>query len=296
MQFLKDLQNAVHLPLSIRDLFDTVIGVDVGAFFGYTVFSQSWALDDCKYHLSRVTRLTGDTKRGSVSFGKGLEWELDGMAGPPTILQLKGQAFRNILTTEADLRSSCSMLVEFTRSYTPVHVRDFADQMIANLFYLELATDPRLTQPVMVRARCRLQSGPGLLSLVMGLHLREAKARIRAAPSSYQEETFVSASALGRCRDGFDFLRTFQVEIHSLDSEIDVQIEVRQGSMISLSKCPYVVSDLVRDQGIDCVFGRDDNRLPLELTNMNDFTIEDIGVLQKEIDDLIRHWSMLVVV
>jgi hypothetical protein len=69
--------------------------------------------------------------------------------------------------------------------------------------------------------------------------------------------SLVTPGALARCREGDGFLRFLTIPVQSMLSVLDVSID-GLGGRLNISNCPYELRKLVRDQGLDCVFGRKD--------------------------------------
>jgi hypothetical protein len=291
-QMLKSLQSEIHLPLSLRDHFDLVIASGAGTFFAFTIFAKEWALEDCKYHLGNVRTPKGNTSKGSLAFGKGLSWDLGSMPGCEMILHLKDQIFRNTLIAEADIKADLSVVL--TPSSPPANIQLLSHQLIASLFYIELASYPKPGSQTSLRVKCRIPSGASLVSLVTRLHHYKATAFIKVKRRIDRQEIFVTPAALGRCRDGSDFRRTFLIDVPSQSAVIDIQLNSANGNRASLSKCPYSVSALIKDQGLDCIFGRSDHR-HAELADEDDgFVIEEMDSLQQELNEMLTstHWSV----
>ena len=70
-----------------------------GSFFALTLFSERWDLSDCKYHIKNLSEPTFQKKSSTISFGKGLEWNVDEVLrsnGAFACLQINEQTFSNI--------------------------------------------------------------------------------------------------------------------------------------------------------------------------------------------------------
>ncbi|KAH6646832.1 hypothetical protein BKA67DRAFT_595054 [Truncatella angustata] len=77
VDFLRQLQYHIGLPLhALRKQFDMVIGSDIGVFFAQTIFLEGWTIAESGHHVNKLAE-PNLTKRSTISFGKGLEWDLE---------------------------------------------------------------------------------------------------------------------------------------------------------------------------------------------------------------------------
>jgi hypothetical protein len=82
----------------------------------------------------------------------------------------------------------------------------------------------------------------------------------RADDAEYSAEPMVTLAALRECRKGNPFSRVLEMEVASIKSVLDLGMDGLAGQEL-LSNCPYRLLELVKDQGLDCVFGRKDHQV-----------------------------------
>ncbi|KAH7000879.1 hypothetical protein EDB80DRAFT_721123 [Ilyonectria destructans] len=269
IKFLKDLQSFIGLPLPLQEHFDLVIGSGIGLYFVQTIFLEGWSLSDCQYHLKNLDDPKVDKRRSLVSFGKGLTWRMERTAsckGMNAVLIFEGHHMtERRAEIHAILRENEP---DFTVRYMggPYNVsslKSSTKRMLSCLFYIELMSTPMLyssPETVCVRLLCRLPPSPEMMSLIRGLHLRSARIHYRGAEAEWAIESLVTPAILARCRRGESFSRDFEVQVSAMDSEVDVRLHDTLIGEQSISNCPYKVEKLIKDQGLDCAFGRRDHR------------------------------------
>ncbi|KAH8891478.1 hypothetical protein GQ53DRAFT_648395, partial [Thozetella sp. PMI_491] len=167
------------------------------------------------------------------------------------------------------------------------------DRLFASLFYLELTALPDFyagPERACLRLQCRVPPGPALVDLVTGLQQRQARMYYGGDNTDYASELLVSPKALARCRRGGVFSRALTIPVRSMSSPLDVRIDGLSGPQ-HISNCPYELQKLVRDQGLDCVFGRKDHR---DLTQEGASTFvmfEAIDRLSRALEGVISLWA-----
>lgn len=167
--------------------------------------------------------------------------------------------------------------------YNISSLKSSTKRMISCLFYVELTSTPMLyssPEIVCVRLLCRLSPSPEMMSLIRGLHLRSTCIYYRGVEAEWTVESLVTPEILTRCRRGESFSRDFEVQVSAMDSELDVRLRDTVIGEQSISNCPYKVERLIRDQGLDCAFGRRDHRFLCETQSTAG------GVLTAEIEKL----------
>ena len=165
-----------------------------------------------------------------------------------------------------------------------------ASRMISHLFYIELLSVPTLysvPDRALLRLRCRLPSGPPLMDLVSRLRERKARVFYRGDEETYTVETLVTSAALARCRDGEDFTITLNVSVTSMSSTLDVKIDGVVVGEEPISNCPYELRSLVRDQGLNCVFGRKDHRVVGKTEESEEVAIQELDRLCETLDEAV---------
>ena len=151
-------------------------------------------------------------------------------------------------------------------------IRQTAFKLISALFYIEIVEEPSFyTSPQIctLRIQCRLTGTP-LLQVLSWLQ----KSRIRIAYKG--EGTHFSDTLL--CPETLavnSFCKLIKIRVMTLDTNITVKLGPLDGSYYAISKCPYRLGNLIRDQGFDC-FGdmsqlgsdRDSSELQLQLERL----------------------------
>ncbi|KAK0631606.1 hypothetical protein B0T14DRAFT_443704 [Immersiella caudata] len=298
-RFLRDFQTFLGLSaFPLRDQFDLIIGSNIGAFFAQTVFLEKWDLADCQYHLPQIT--APKCRQSTVDFGKGLKWDLSKTRqfnGPDVVLLIRDQAFSNkefkrassALSLARDKNpSGVDITVEYGGgSYNSGLLRQIAGKMHSYLFYVELLSVPTFysapgSEVIQIRLLCRLphclpnESNAPMLDFLS--KLRQQKTRIIYGADGMQHvEPLVTPELWDRCRKGQGFSRSLSIVVKSSASVLDIRVG-DPGCSNSVSNCPYKLSKLIRDQGLDSVFGRKDCRLSKD-TGLYGSAIEEIHAL-----------------
>jgi hypothetical protein len=133
------------------------------------------------------------------------------------------------------------------------------DKLFSSMFYIELLRAPRLVEVGLLcqaRIRCRLSpSQTAFMPLIN--RLRNYRARF-----TYQSQILpcVNEEAFEDGKRGIPFYRYIGFSVASIYDEVDVKIENMTKNAQSISNCPYELQTLIRDQGLDCVFGHKDHQ------------------------------------
>ncbi|KAJ4248079.1 hypothetical protein NW762_012849 [Fusarium torreyae] len=242
-------------------------------FFAQTAFLEDWALTDCQYHVKNLCDpKIIDKKQFLVSFGKKLTWKMAkmiGMNGLFVVFVFDSHRTSHTIESYAEVRGYLRRQhSDIAVRYMGAHhdspsLKFVASRMLASLFYIELDFAPHFyTSPERVRARllCRLPPSAALTSIMRDLYLRGAQVIFRGTELVPHVESLVTQSSLARCHWGRPFVKHLDMEVWSLDSELHVAIDDGLIGEQSISHCPYALRELIRDQGLDCVFGRSDHR------------------------------------
>jgi hypothetical protein len=132
------------------------------------------------------------------------------------------------------------------------------DSIMASLFYIELAGPPlpdKIGFASRVNIRCRLlPSEPHLKILVKQLWDRRARFYYNFGISI----PCVDYELLEDVKNGVAYSRCLDIKVSSLGDMIDVKIDGITKRARSISNCPYIVKDIIRDQGLHCFFGHKD--------------------------------------
>lgn len=166
-------------------------------------------------------------------------------------------------------------------------LRATASRMLSCLFYIELITIPTfysVPEMASIRLSCRLPPGPPLMHLVSELRRGRALLHYRGDGDACVEE-LITPVVLTRCRKGGAFYKVLGMEVTSMASALDVKIETRTG-LNSISNCPYELRKLLRDQKLDCVFGRDDHRSDGQVSD--EMMSEEIEKLCDTLGEIVR--------
>lgn len=148
-------------------------------------------------------------------------------------------------------------------TYSTALLKSVSDKLITTLFYIELIQAPAFyTSPERCRATvyCRIPPGHALLDLLYRLQHLDTHILYRGDELQYTEVPFLEPAILRKCRAGEPFRKTIEVQAYSMRTLLDVRLSARNGLNNSISHCPYELQELVRDQGLDCVFGFPDHR------------------------------------
>jgi hypothetical protein len=135
-----------------------------------------------------------------------------------------------------------------------------SDSIVASLFYIELAGLPLLSELgfiCQVNIQCRLlPSEPHLKTLVKQLWDRQACffCGFETSVPCVDQELF------DNIKYGAAYSKLIKINIRSLDDLIDIKIDGVTKRARSISNCPYIVNDIIEDQGLHCFFGRKDHQ------------------------------------
>jgi hypothetical protein len=142
-----------------------------------------------------------------------------------------------------------------TRETTSISV----DSLLSSLFYIELTGVPVLhTSGISccARVRCRLTpSEPALIELIDRL--------LKAGAHFVYDGNYMPCADLEAyegVKSGIAYSRYFEFTVNSLSDSIDIKVSHITRYSRSISNCPYMLQTLIKDQGLECVFGRKDHR------------------------------------
>ncbi|KAH8909466.1 hypothetical protein BR93DRAFT_924444 [Coniochaeta sp. PMI_546] len=298
MRFLEDLERHIGMKgFALQQHFDIVVGSDIGAYFIQTVFLEQWSLQDCAYHVHRLGEPKLDVKQSVVSFGSGLEWDLTGVKHlntPETTLTVQNHSFytscKSLLVTNGSRPTDPTVHCRVLCGNDPLLS---ADRLLASLFYVELIQLPKFfetTERAQVCLQCRVPSGAALVALISSLRRRRARVQYGGGSLDDKSEPLVSPSALARCQKGERFTRVLTIPVQSMSSVLDIRIDGVVGPQY-IGNCPYTLRKLVRDQGLDCVFGRKDHRDVAQGGRSEIVMFEAIDKLSQRLAGIIGLWA-----
>ncbi len=146
-----------------------------------------------------------------------------------------------------------------TSAITSKTLTPCADNLIASLFYVELDDLPTFDRSFFrCRAHicCRWSSNnPALLRLVS--RMAQTDTRFYVNGRVYMG---VDVAVVDDVNNRRPFRKPVEFDASNLKDLINISIAGITTSPRNISNCPYILADLVRDQGLECVFGREDHR------------------------------------
>lgn len=137
-------------------------------------------------------------------------------------------------------------------------------ELLCSLFYLEINHQPAFySSPETCYAvvKCRIASEHALLDLLT--RFRNVRLRYRGDELDYTTVPLCTPSILEACKRGCSFSRNIRLRVYSPESTLSVQLHSSHRPWCEISKCPYRLKSLIKDQKLDSVFGRNDHQLPV---------------------------------
>lgn len=147
--------------------------------------------------------------------------------------------------------------------YSAALLKSVSIQLIASLFYMELPRVPRFyrsPERCHIYMHCRIPPGHTLLDLLYRFHHLSTRIIYRGDEIQYAKMPLPGLATLQRCRAGKPFRKTVVVEVSSVRAKVEVTFSGLDRSHHNISHCPYELRQLIRDQGLDNVFGRSDHQ------------------------------------
>ncbi|KAK2679058.1 hypothetical protein RAB80_004239 [Fusarium oxysporum f. sp. vasinfectum] len=221
-------------------------------FFVITAFLEGWDLSDCFYHLKHLRRMR--LRHNSAKFGKNLSWDLNKtqLYNNKTVLLDFGK--KSLFYQGQSAINESQVSIQYSNSpYTQQALDHAAYSLIASLFYIKLHPLPtfyKSEELCTIKVYCRIPAGPLLLNLVYKLYrsntlLCSSESQVRS-----RKEALCGDMDIELCQGGYSFERHMTVKISSPSDVIDLSLENMRGSW-PISKCPYQIEDLIRDQSLD---------------------------------------------
>ncbi|KAK4119894.1 hypothetical protein N657DRAFT_580763 [Parathielavia appendiculata] len=142
--------------------------------------------------------------------------------------------------------------------YTADWLRQVSEKLLADLFFIEITRAPcfySAPRILSVQLRCRVQSAPALMDLVMKLHAQQMHIYYRGDEVSYKHGALCTPALVERCKTAHSFVKEITVTVESLRSSIDIRIGRTRNEWQSISNCPYILEQLIHDQGLNGRFG-----------------------------------------
>lgn len=136
---------------------------------------------------------------------------------------------------------------------------EIVETLFASQFYLELVGPLQIAGVgFFCRAliRCRILPSSEMYHKVVE-QLRKSRARFC---NDYKSIPCVNKQLYDEAARGIAFSRYIEFSIASLSLEIDIKMNGITGQAKSISNCPYKIQTLLKDQGLDCVFGHKDHK------------------------------------
>lgn len=162
-----------------------------------------------------------------------------------------------------------------------------ASELLASLFYIELASVPTFYSPVdtcIINIRCRIAPGQGLRELVYKLHRENIRLFYRGQKLRFSEVFLCPKEVLQAIERGGPFYRQVTIEA-SPETTIQAKIDGMDGEKHNISGCPYNVDDLICNQGLDCHFGWRSYSQGLIASRIMDNTLPEIERLVCMLDE-----------
>lgn len=152
-------------------------------------------------------------------------------------------------------------------SYNTAILKSTSERLIATLFYLEISIVPRFyssPEQCHVKVQCRVPPGHALLDLLYQLERHGTRLYYRGDELLYTDVPLVEHDVVQTCRGGNSFCKMIALQVYSLRSTLDVKIGSVEGPNFSISRCPYELQALIRDQRLDDPFNRSDQLTPYD--------------------------------
>lgn len=149
-------------------------------------------------------------------------------------------------------------------TYTRQALKTFSWELLCSLFFLEINHQPAFhSSPDTCYAviKCRIASEHALLDLLT--KFRNVHLRYRGDEFDYTTIPLCTPSILEACKRGCSFSRNICLRVCSPESTLNVQLQGPNRPWCGISKCPYRLKSLIQDQGLNCVFGRNDHQWPV---------------------------------
>ncbi|KAI0163882.1 hypothetical protein GGR57DRAFT_268721 [Xylariaceae sp. FL1272] len=193
-----------------------------------TLFSSDWTLSDCRHHLSKLQ-------------------------APRVFKNINRPGF---VIPDTDIHVSYTGGDWNEDKLSSIHGR-----LISSMFYVELEAIPRFYTPSQIcdlRICCRISPGPALMDLLV--KLRHAQARLEYFGDDPCRTVPIGDRAVfEKCKAGLPFCLRVKVRVRSVESTIQIKLRSGHNAAHDISRCPYKVGELIRDQGLHSVFGRSDH-------------------------------------
>ncbi|KAF7910009.1 uncharacterized protein EAF01_003727 [Botrytis porri] len=135
-------------------------------------------------------------------------------------------------------------------------IKQCADNLLASLFYIELDVLPVFDRALFVcqgRILCRLSPSSNGLQ-VLAARLKERRARFHL--DFHRSVLAIDSDMVIDIDAGKPFSKSIIFRARSLADLLDIKIDGIVSRQRSISNCPYVIETLIKDQGLDCEFGR----------------------------------------
>jgi hypothetical protein len=152
------------------------------------------------------------------------------------------------------------------QAMSTIDISECADNLIASLFYLRLEMLPSFSRTMFtckLFVRCRLEPSHKAL-IVLAKRLKDTRARFHI--DSEHVVRCIDDSSYQALEAGGRFCREIVVQVGSLSEAVDVKIDGVTRKAWSISNCPYKVETLIKDQGVDGVFGNAQSRKRKSMT------------------------------
>ncbi|KAH8749333.1 hypothetical protein F5883DRAFT_388154, partial [Diaporthe sp. PMI_573] len=136
-------------------------------------------------------------------------------------------------------------------------IDSISNRILADFFYIELIDQPCLAsrpEICLLRLRCRVPPGPAFSHLLR--KFQQSRIYFRGDEPNYYISHLIPSDTLQGINFGREFSRIIEVMVSPPASKISVKIEGSDGQRRHISGSPYPLGLLIRDQGLDCLFGK----------------------------------------
>lgn len=259
--FLKELHRNSITTLPLQDYFNVVVYGGVSSLLlVISLFVEEWSLNDAVYHARRATKAR--VHGGSITFGPHLKWPLRDLEYANGT-----QVVRHQLHSAPDENSrGRSTIIRYNATVCGNESIDsMSNRILANFFYIELIDKPCLAsrpEICLLNIRCRVEPGPTLFNILR--KFRQSRVYFRGDEPNYYISHLLPPEALQCISSSEEFTRIIEVMVSWTASEISVKIEGADGQRYHISGSPYPLGQLIRDQGLDCLFGKPNHSSPCD--------------------------------
>ncbi|KAL7783833.1 hypothetical protein V8C37DRAFT_413608 [Trichoderma ceciliae] len=162
------------------------------------------------------------------------------------------------------------------------YIEFISGKLLSCLFFIELESLPYFyTSPEIcnIVIRCCVLPSHGLLDLLSKLHRNQVCVYYQASEPRARKAILCTESLLESCRNLQPFSRQLKLSALSLDA------------VVSIHNCPYPLSKLISDQGLETPFGRRQYRSSFSSNNTPTRSNDLVDI---EIDTLVETLQIIL--